>query len=417
MSARSVMHYGEQGEMTRHSKIGFCADDLVAACRVSVSQREEELEEESSRHSMCHLEKESMSPSPLRDPYPVDPAEDHEVKAAADHAKVDFAAQFRAARARVAEEERKVKTDEANKVAKSITRMNSSDDDKEEGSTEVIATTEAAPSAPVSDNVDVVSLCAKLEAASPDDLGLQSTLRADHRGLGVGGARGLAVLLDRGDLQALEVLTLSQNSLTDSGIAILADVLRPSVPLTHLDLASNSFADLGATAVAQAFRRGALPTLATLSLKNNDIGSKALATIANTSHPTLNWLNLSGNQISDALPLTEALRAGRFPHLRRLSLDHNLLDDDCMRSLANALATPTDAGLTRLGLDELYVECNPASAEATQAVQACFLLDEGDDRTATRERSSREICETVSVSLYRCLGGSGPAQHVSRTDS
>ena len=108
-------------------------------------------------------------------------------------------------------------------------------------------------------------------------------------------------------------------------------------------------------------------------------------------------------------PLTDALRAGGLPSLRRLALDHNLLDDGPMRALATALATPTEAGLARLGLDELYVEHNAAGEEATQIVQDYFLLDEEDEAVAGKREggSAREVCETVSVSLYRCLGGGG----------
>ena len=102
----------------------------------------------------------------------------------------------------------------------------------------------------------------------------------------------------------------------------------------------------------------------------------------------------------------DTLRAGGLPSLRRLALDHNLLDDGPMRALATALASPTEAGLARLGLDELYVEHNAASEEAMQAVQDYFLLDEEDEAVA-RNGSAREVCETVSVSLYRCLGGGG----------
>lgn len=57
-----------------------------------------------------------------------------------------------------------------------------------------------------------------------------------------------------------------------------------------------------------------------------------------------------------------ALLNGRlFPRLRRLSLDHNLMGDEGMGSLASALESGLD-------LDELYVECNPASDEATKKV-------------------------------------------------
>ena len=100
------------------------------------------------------------------------------------------------------------------------------------------------------------------------------------------------------------------------------------------------------------------------------------------------------------------MREGRFPRLRRLSLDHNQLHDDAMRSLATALATPTDLGAARLGLDELYVECTPAEEAPTRAVQVHFPIDE--DETGARvapNLSARDVCEKVSVSMYKGIGG------------
>ena len=266
-------------------------DDLVSACRYSASLREEEInEEESSRRLLFRSWRREQHP------YPVDASDactaaDNAVDDKGSRTKVDFAAQFRAARARVAEEERKVETDALNKAARSITEMDEDGKD-EEGSTVVVS--EATPITPHScDNADVTLLCARL-AISIEDLSAQSTLRADHRRLGVPGARSLAALFRLGALRALKVLTLAQNSLTDMGVAILVDAIGPSTPLTHLDLASNSFAGAGASAVARALGRGALPSLVTLSLKNNDIDSEGLQAIARVTHGTLNWLNLSG---------------------------------------------------------------------------------------------------------------------------
>ena len=118
---------------------------------------------------------------------------------------------------------------------------------------------------------------------------------------------------------------------------------------------------------------------------------------------TVPYCVAAGNQISDPSPLTGALAKGSFPNLRRLSLDHNLIGDGSMHALASRLAAPTDVGLRRLGLDELYVECNAARDESTRAVQDYFMP--GDETPVKGEASARQVCEAASVSIYRCLGG------------
>ena len=79
-----------------------------------------------------------------------------------------------------------------------------------------------------------------------------------------------------------------------------------------------------------------------------------------------------------------------------------------MRELAAALATPTAMGVARLGLDELYVECNPATDAVTRVIQDQFLL-EVDDMPArsAHDGSARDVCVAVSVKLYRGLGDGG----------
>jgi len=239
-------------------------------------------------------------------------------------------------------------------------------------------------------------LCARL-STTPEQLRGAVTLRAD--GLGVEGARGLAYLFaGSGTLLKLEVLALARNALTDDGAIALADALNPSAPLKQMDLSSNSIGESGTAAIAKALSRGALPKLTTLSLKNNDVGDEGIASIAQTSHGTLEWLNCSGNQIAQpgAAALASALIDGHFPQLRRLGLNHNQLGDDAMHTLASAL----DGGVT---LDELYVECNPASEEAIQGIQSRW---QQEDTKAPRETSlsARQACEAASTSIYRGLG-------------
>lgn len=330
----------------------------------------------------------------MRHPYPV-------------ATEMDLMANFRAASAKVAEEERRSKAKTDAKINKSLTRFDhlDDDDDVKTASPQEVTTLDRHASTTRAEATDdeVTSLCTKLDTRSEALCGVDK-LRAERRALGFSGAKALASLLAQNALTRLQVLALAQNGLGDLGVTIVADALGPATPLVLLDLASNSFGGAGAQAVARALGRGALPALATLSLKNNDIESQGLAALGNVTHATINWLNLGDNQIADPAPLVDALQAGRFPQLRRLNLDHNLLTDDGMRNLATALGSPTSLGTLRLGLDELYVEYNAAGEVRTKAVEAYFLLDDGDEATKSGPAGARQVCEMVSVNLYRGLG-------------
>ena len=72
---------------------------------------------------------------------------------------------------------------------------------------------------------------------------------------------------------------------------------------------------VGTAALAHAMGRGALPRLATLVLKNNDINDQGVVALAAAPHDGLEWLALSGNQISD--PGATAL-AGALTQFKRL---------------------------------------------------------------------------------------------------
>lgn len=216
--------------------------------------------------------------------------------------------------------------------------------------------------------------------------------------LGLDGANGLAELLASGSLQRLELLTLSFSALGDAGTVALADAMTAHAPLQQLDLSGNSIQSAGTDALARALVRGAMPQLIKISLKNNDLNDEAAVALAGASHDALEWLNLSSNQIADTggSALASALAANRFGKLRRLSLDHNRLGDAAMGALAAVLAAPEGSGL-----EELYVECNPATEEATRQVQQHFGGPLEQDQGLAARPDARAVCEEVSVSIYK----------------
>jgi len=223
--------------------------------------------------------------------------------------------------------------------------------------------------------------------------------KVDKADLGVDGAKGLAYLFANLMLPRLEVLGLSCNSFGEYGATVLMAGFPTPSPLRHLDLSSNSMRDAGAVAVAHSIARGALPALSKLSLKSNDVGDAGAAALFEGTHSALQWLNLSSNQISDtgASAIASALVSTRFENLHRLSLDHNALGDKGMDALADAL----DAGVP---LQELYVECNPASDDATRRVLAFFGQVDDEPRERAPQDPLRSACEKVSVSIYQNTG-------------
>ncbi len=234
-----------------------------------------------------------------------------------------------------------------------------------------------------------LAICGKL-SISMEELRVAETLKADRRELGVDGAQGLSYLLAGCAMPRLEVLTLSCNSLGEVGVATVADALNPSIPLRQLDLSSNSVRELGVAAIARAMERGALPHLAKLALKNNDINDEGAAALAAAPHDALEWLNLSGNQIGEMGAIALAASLTGFKRLRRLSLDHNLLNDGAMLSLEAALDRSA-------ALEEVYVSCNPASEEAIQRVEEYFVRGDAAAKNAPPRGSN--ACEMISLSI------------------
>ena len=239
-------------------------------------------------------------------------------------------------------------------------------------------------------------LSTKLGVA-PDGVLALTTIKPELA-LGPRGAMELARLLAEG-LPRLQVLALPHNALGDGAAAALIDALvQPTTLLLQVDLAGNSLQEASAAALARAMARGALPLLTKLSLKDNAVVDAGAAALAAVGHPALEWLTLSGNQIGDVggAALAAALSSRTFPKLRRLSLDRNRLGDGAMGHLAAALDACDEPG-GESALEELYVDSNPASDEATRAVARRLGLDEESTPAVRTPRA----CEKVSVALYQ----------------
>ena len=392
-------------------------DDLVQACLAEAARRQSEIlscreEDEnttSSRIESLREEDDKLQQQP--DAYPVHDAEKE--AAAARSLAEERAAQ---AEALAAAASKLIKEAEAAKEAALRANLDAEVKaraahytQRQPGESELVdvhnANDDGGNRALSDDGVNEAAAAAFLAKLSTthEELRDVSELRADRNALGVEGARGLAFLLTGRGMTKLRALTLSCNALGDMGVATLSDAFNAASPLQHIDLSCNSLGDIGVLALAKALASGGVPRLARLSLKNNDVTDDGAAALGRVTHSALEWLNLSTNQIAErgSTALTNALVDGRFPSLRRLSLDHNRLDDSALSTFALALERGA------LSLDELYVDNNPASEEAARRVHAFFGGDEEDDdvRAAAKgaPRDARQVCESLSVSVYGSL--------------
>ena len=134
--------------------------------------------------------------------------------------------------------------------------------------------------------------------------------------------------------------------------------------------------DAGASALAAALDRGALPRLNILQLTNANIGDAALVALAPAlrRRPALECLSLMSNPLGDeglaalvAPPPpagTPPLPAGGLKKLKGLNLDYTQVTDAGCAALAAAL----DSG-TLPALEDLRLAAIPASAAAKDAVR------------------------------------------------
>ena len=196
-------------------------------------------------------------------------------------------------------------------------------------------------------------------------------------------------------LPALEDLCLAEFSGSagpDGALRLAEGLVAGSLQaVTSLNIIGMHVGDAGASALAAALDRGALPRLKGLMLAAAyaAIGDAGLAALAPAlrRRPALRSLNLAGNPLGDeglaallAPPPpaagTPPPPAGGLKQLRRLDLDRTEVTDDGCAALAAAL----DSGALP-ALEELKLDGTRASAAAQEAVRAAFARSRGAVRS------------------------------------
>ena len=167
-------------------------------------------------------------------------------------------------------------------------------------------------------------------------------------------------------------LDLSNNAISGTGAAKLAQILCNNSTLIELHLSNNSIGDDGTAFLAKALHHNS--TLNELHLSNNSIGDDGTAFLAQALHhnSTLNELDLSNNSIGDAgaAALAHALQHKFSSMKQRLCSDNIVVDDG---SLALFQALNPRFSLQRLFLSENSISVDGASALA-QALQHNFTM-------------------------------------------
>ena len=182
---------------------------------------------------------------------------------------------------------------------------------------------------------------------------------------------------------------LSRSSLWSAGSAPLSSATaRAAQPasVTCLQIGSTHVGDAGASALAAALGRGALPRLKVLLLGGTAIGDAGLVALAPALRrlPALETLSLIGNPLGDegltALVAPPPLPAGALPppagglkKLVMLYLDGTQVSDASCAILAAAL---DNGALPALG--ELGLQGTPASDAARASVMAWFADPDTD---------------------------------------
>jgi len=256
-------------------------------------------------------------------------------------------------------------------------------------SSELRAVTQAQRQQLRADCEAAAALCLKMGLRSCKELREAKTVNCFHKGLS---ADDLATLGTLGSvLPALEELCLTEPTAGPDGVPRLAErlgagALPAVIFLRFLRLSSIHLGDAGASALAAALGRGALPRLKDLWLYNAAIGDAGLVALAPAlrRRPALEILRLSENPFGDeglaALVAPPPPPAGAPPpptgvltNLKELSLSETQVTDAGCAALAAAL----DSGALP-ALEELALYDTPASAAAEAAVMKALV------RTALR---------------------------------
>lgn len=136
------------------------------------------------------------------------------------------------------------------------------------------------------------------------------------------GEDGVRMLAESPDLAGIRNLNLADCSLGDDGLAVL--LASPHLACTQLTLRDDEISDEGARALAAA---PALARCQALFLARNQLGDDAVAALAGSAHLAgLRQLGLGGNDDITDEGMVPLLAPGVFPHMRRLELEHLLID-------------------------------------------------------------------------------------------
>ncbi|KAG0372829.1 hypothetical protein BGX24_012518, partial [Mortierella sp. AD032] len=173
----------------------------------------------------------------------------------------------------------------------------------------------------------------------------------------------------------LTTLDLIRNSIGDTGVVALSEVLKINSTLTILDLKNNSIGVGRAVALSEALKTNS--TLTTLNLINNSIGVNGAVALSEAlkTNSTLTTLDLTKNSIRDggAVALSEALKTNST--LTTLDLTKNSIRDGGAVALSEALKTNSTLTTLNLIKNSIKEEGVVALSEALKINSTLITLD------------------------------------------
>ena len=185
-----------------------------------------------------------------------------------------------------------------------------------------------------------------------------------HLQVGPDGVQRLMAGLEAGALPAVTMFQTTLMHMSDAGASELAAALcRGALPRLHtLNLNGNAIGDVGLAALARVLRR--LPSLERLLLRRNPFGDKGLAALVapppaagtpgalppRTVLPKLKMLSLSETRIGDAgcAALVLALDSGALPALENITLKGILASAEAKRTVFSCWDTNPHQGAALL---------------------------------------------------------------------